>query len=190
MDPVDRDDTTFLIEAAENGEDVWDRLFPVVYDELRRIAHRQLGGEFGARTIQTTALVHEAFLKLVDETRVARKGRAYFFASAARAMRQVLIDLARRRRAKKRDAGPDLAVESPTDTDLDAFSVELLDLDRALDELAALEPRHARIVECRFFAGMSVDETADALGISARTVAYDWALARAWLHRRLAAGPS
>jgi RNA polymerase sigma factor (TIGR02999 family) len=164
---------------------VWDRLLPLVYEELRRIAHRQLGRELAPRTLQTTGLVHEAFLRLVDDTRVTRRGRAYFFAAASRAMRQVLIDLARRRQARKRNADAAIEVVPPQDAELDAFSVELLDLDRALDELAALEPRHARVVECRYFAGMSVEETAEALDVAARTVAYDWALARAWLQRRL-----
>lgn len=187
---AERGDTTFLVEAwAETGADVWDRLFPLVYDELHRIAHRQLGREMGARTLQTTGLVHEAFLRLVDQTRVTRKGRAYFFAAASRAMRQVLIDLARRRRAKKRDAGLALDVGDSNEPDLDSFTIGLLDLDRALEELAELDPRHARVVECRFFAGMSIDETAQALEVSRRTVTYDWALARAWLHRRLGGTP-
>ncbi|MCI0433336.1 MAG: ECF-type sigma factor [Gemmatimonadetes bacterium] len=190
-DQAQSDDATRLVEAwAGTGADVWDRLFPLVYDELRRVAHRQLGRELGLRTLQTTGLVHEAFLRLVDETRVTRKGRAYFFAAASRAMRQVLIDLARRRRARKRDAAAGVEIAAPPDDDVDTFSVELLDLDRALEELAALEPRHARVVECRFFAGMSVEETAEALEVSARTVAYDWVLARAWLHRRLGAAPA
>lgn len=182
----ERGDTTFLVEAwAETGADVWDRLFPLVYDELHRIAHRQLGREMGGRTLQTTGLVHEAYLRLVDQTRVTRKGRAYFFAAASRAMRHVLIDLARRRRAKKRDGGIAVDLGDANQPDLDSFSVGLIDLDRALEELAALDPRHARVVECRFFAGMSVEETAQALEVSTRTVTYDWALARAWLHRRL-----
>jgi RNA polymerase sigma factor (TIGR02999 family) len=180
-----RGEATQLLESWQTGTDVWDRLLPLVYEELRRIAHRQLGRELAPRTLQTTGLVHEAFLRLVDDTRVTRRGRAYFFAAASRAMRQVLIDLARRRQARKRNADAAIEVVPPQDAELDAFSVELLDLDRALDELAALEPRHARVVECRYFAGMSVEETAEALDVAARTVAYDWALARAWLQRRL-----
>lgn len=184
-------ETTSLLETWERtGEGEWERLVPIVYDELRRIAHRQFAREHGPRTLQTTALVHEAFLRLVNDARVTSKGRAYFFAASARAMRQVLVDGARWRSARKR-GGADAVrtdfgtLEAQADSGPDLMAEELLDLDRALAELADLEPRHARIVECRFFAGLSVQETAEALGLSVRTVKYDWALARAWLFNRL-----
>ncbi|MGH7500705.1 MAG: ECF-type sigma factor [Longimicrobiales bacterium] len=186
-----RAETTMLLEDWEQtGADAWERLVPIVYDELRRIAHGQIAHEHGAPTLQTTALVHEAFLRLVNDTSVTRRGRAYFFAAAARAMRQVLVDGARWRNAVKRGGGDmkrtDLsAVDVAAESGPDRLADELLELDEALVELAALEPRQARTIECRFFAGMSVQETAQALGLSVRTVKYDWALARAWLYNRL-----
>ena len=165
-----------------------DALLPLVYDELRILAHRQLAGERAGHTLQTTALVHEAYVRLVDDTRVTRKGRAYFFGAAARAMRQVLVDHARRHAAKKRGgAARPVSLDAAT-LAVDEIADELLDLDRALEELAGRNPRHARVVECRYFGGLSVEETADALDVSPRTVKYDWALARAWLYDALRAG--
>jgi RNA polymerase sigma factor (TIGR02999 family) len=180
--------TTLLEEWERSGSDAWQRILPMVYDELRGIARRQLRRERGDRTLETTALVHEAFLRLVDDTRVTSKGRAYFFAAAARAMRQVLVDHARRRNAKKRgadNAAITLSRAHDLAADTDRFATDLLELDFALEELASLNARQARVVECRFFAGMSVELTAEALEISARTVKSDWMLARAWLFRRL-----
>ena len=164
---------------------MFDELMPLVYDELRRMAHRHLAREHRQRTLNTTGLVHEAYLKLVDQTRVPVKSRAYFFAAAARAMRQVLVDAARRRGRVKRGGG-----EAPLDLDdfqvaVDDFAAELRDLDEALERLAALFPRQARVVECRFFGGLSVEETAEALELAPRTVKRDWSLARAWLYREL-----
>ena len=189
MTDAQRAETTSLLESWEHtGPDQWERLLPVVYDELRRLAHRHMAREHGMRTLQTTALVHEAFMRLVDDSVVTRKGRAYFFAAASRAMRQVLVDNARRRGAHKRGgAAAEITGLEAADEEaqLDAAADELLDLNSALEELAALEPRHARVVECRFFAGMSVEETAEALNVSERTIKGDWALARAWLYRRL-----
>ncbi len=187
-----RVETTALLETWEHtGEDAWQRLLPIVYDELRGIARRQLRRERGDLTLETTALVHEAYLRLVDDARVTSKGRSYFFAAAARAMRQVLVDHARRRNAQKRGTGlAPLTLSQAVDVaaDTDRFATDMLELDRALEELSALNPRQARVVECRFFAGMSVESTAEALVVSERTVKNDWALARAWLHRRLAGG--
>jgi RNA polymerase sigma-70 factor, ECF subfamily len=117
---------------------------------------------------------------MVDDTRVTR-GKAYFFGAAARAMRQVMVDYARRRKAEKRGGGVQLLSLDEGRVAVDEFAAELLDLDRALEQLAALNPRHARVVECRYSAGMSVEETVEALDVSPRTVKYDWALARAWL---------
>ena len=189
MESAARLEATTLIEVWERtGADAWQRLLPVVYDELRGIARRQLQGERRDRTLETTGLVHEAFIRLVDDTRVTRKGRAYFFAAASRAMRQVLVDHARSRNAQKRGSGLGPVTLSRADdvaADADRFGTELLELDVALEELASLNPRQARVVECRFFAGMSVVETAEALEVSERTIKADWALARAWLYRRL-----
>lgn len=149
------------------------------------MAHWQLVREHRNVTLQTTALVHEAYLKLVDDSRVTRQGRAYFFAAAARAMRQVLVDAARRRGAAKRGGGAPLMTVDWEDERVDAYASELLDLDRALEDLGRRNPRHMQVVECRFFGGMSVEETAVALDVSARTIKADWALARAWLYRFL-----
>lgn len=183
--PSSRSETTALLLAfdPEKPESL-DRILPVIYEELRQMAHRQLSRS-GPSTIHTTALVHEAYLKLVDDTRVSSNGRAYFFGAAARAMRQVLVDRARRRNAKKRGSG-----QAPLDIDSievgsDDYAGELLDLDAALTRLSELSRRQSRVIECRFFGGMSIEETAAALGVSERTVKADWALARAWLYREL-----
>ncbi len=182
---------TTLLHAAHNGDqEAFERLLPLIYDKLREIAHRQLAAEHGPRTLQTTALVHEAYLRLIDQTQATARGRAYFFAAAAGTMRRVLIDRARRRKAHKRGAGQAALPLADVQITVDAFATELLDLDRALKRLAALDPRQARVVECRFFGGMTIEETAEALGVSPRTVRNDWTLARAWLHRTLQSDPN
>lgn len=178
-----RTQVTGAVRTADSGEPVpLDALVELIYDDLHAIAHRQLAREPTGHTLQTTALVHEAYLKLVDGRDIGGRGRAYFFAAAARAMRQVLVDHARRRKAGKRGGGVPAVALDATHLAVDEFAIELIDLDRALDRLAELEPRQARVVECRYFGGMSVKETAEALGSSSRTVKYDWALARAWLY--------
>lgn len=178
--------TTLLQTVDSTTAPPLKRLVPVIYDELRQMAHRQLSGEGGDRPLQTTELVHEAYLKLVDDARVTRRGRAYFFGAAARAMRQVLIDAARRRGAVKRGGGAaQLTLEEHHHIAVDAYASELIDLDDVLSELERLNPRQARVVECRYFAGLSVEETAAALDVSPRTVKSDWALARAWLYDAL-----
>jgi RNA polymerase sigma-70 factor, ECF subfamily len=166
-----------------------DRLVPLIYEELRVLAHRQLARERRHLTLRTTALVHEAYLKLVGDRHVAGRGRAYFFAAAAQAMRQVLVDRARRRAAVKRggDATP-MTLDEQAGA-VDAYAVELLDLDAALRRLGRRSPRQVRVVECRFFAGMTVEEVAHVLGVSPRTVESDWAMARAWLFDALGCSP-
>jgi RNA polymerase sigma factor (TIGR02999 family) len=163
-------------------------MFPVVYDELRRIAARAMRRERPDHTLCATALVNEAWLELSKLTRLQWQNRSHFLAIAAQAMRRVLIDHAVARRRLKRGGGQ--AVQS-LDADAVALVVEqaddMLALDEALQRLTAMNERHARIVECRFFGGMSVEETAEALGISPATVKRDWALARAWLNRELQA---
>jgi RNA polymerase sigma factor (TIGR02999 family) len=169
-----------------------DRLMPLVYDQLRRMAHRQLGAEPAGHTLTTTALVHEAYLKLVNQTRAQLQDRAHFFAIAARAMRRILIDYARRYRAARRggSGGPDSPPAkrvSLDDVDLPVAerAGALLALDDALDRLAKIDARLAQVVECRFFAGLSEAETAEALAVSQRTVARQWVLAKGWLYREL-----
>jgi RNA polymerase sigma-70 factor, ECF subfamily len=173
-----------VLEESVSGDSALDRLFPVVYDQLKRLAAAQLARERGRNVLQTTALVHEAYLKLVDDTRVTRKGRSYFFAAAGRAMRQILVDQARRRRALKRGGGIEESLDENV-AGVEAFAEDLLDLHAALNRLAGQSPRQARVVECRYFGGLSVQETAAALDLSERTVKYDWAMARAWLYREL-----
>jgi RNA polymerase sigma factor (TIGR02999 family) len=167
-----------------------DDLVPLLYDELHRMAHGQRAREGRQPTLHTTELVHEAYLRLADDPRVRERGRAYFMGAAAQAMRRVLIDAARRRRAAKRGGDPVRVTLGEDDATVDAYASELLDLDRALAGLEAESPRLARTVECRFFGGMTVDETATALEVSPRTVKADWALARAWLVDALEGGPA
>jgi RNA polymerase sigma-70 factor, ECF subfamily len=162
-----------------------DLLVPVILDELRAMAHRQLAREHGPITLQTTELVHEAYLRLHRDARVTQLGRPYFYAAASRAMRQVLVDAARRRKSHKRGAGVTVMSLDEHVASVEAYGHEMLDLDAALRRLEVRNPRHARVVECRYFGGMSVEETAEALGVSARTVKSDWALARAWLYNEL-----
>ena len=168
-----------------DGDELRD-LFAAVYAELRRVAHRHLDGEQTGHTLGTTGLVHEAYLELARLTHIKWPGRAYVLAAASQAMRRILIDHAVARRAHKRGGG---AVAEPLD-DAVAMAVsrsdELLALDEALDRLAAMNERCARVVECRFYGGMSVEETAEALGTAPATVKRDWAVARAYLNRELA----
>ena len=179
-----RSRTTDLLERTAGDElPPLDELVPLVFAELQAMAHRQLARDAGNVTLQTTALVHEAYLKLVDDTRVTSRGRAYFFAAAARAMRQVLVDASRKRRAAKRGGGVPLTTLADQHSgQVDAYASDLLDLDEALQDLGRRNPRQMRVVECRFFGGMSVTETATALGVSERTVKSDWSFARAWLY--------
>jgi RNA polymerase sigma factor (TIGR02999 family) len=168
----------------QNGP-VLDQLMPLVYSELRLVALRHLVGERENHTLNPTALVHEAYLKLVDQTWTSAEGRAYFFAAASRAMRQILVDHARRQVRTKRGGRQQAVPLEEHHLVVDEFDAELLGLDDALRKLADIEPRAVRVVECRFFAGLSVEETAETLGISVRTVKRDWLLARAWLYRSL-----
>jgi RNA polymerase sigma factor (TIGR02999 family) len=174
-------EVTRLLQAAHEGEaNALERLLPLVYDDLRRLARRQLGYEYVERTLNPTALVHESYLKL-GRPAMAARDRAHFFAIAARAMRQVLVDQARDRKAAKRGGGE---WERTTHTD-GAWAAEF-DPDGVLaigEALERLEPRQRQVVECRFFGGMEEQEIAAALGVSERTVHRDWIKARAWLYR-------
>jgi RNA polymerase sigma factor (TIGR02999 family) len=187
------DVTGLLIAWSEGDSAALDTLLPIVYAELRRQARRALRREAAGHTLQPTALVHEAYLKLVDQRPDRWQGRAQFFGVAARCMRQVLVDAARTRRAAKRGGG----VRPITLGDAEGLAVgpasggeavgeEVLALDAALTRLAALDPDQARIVELRYFAGLTLDDTAATLGISAATVSREWTVARRWLRRELA----
>lgn len=181
------DITGLLRELSQGRAGVLDRLMPIVYDKLRRIAHAQLRGERPDHTLNTTALVNEAYLKLVNVRQVEWRDRAHFFAVAARLMRRILIDYARARQREKR--GGD-AVHVPLaeaqDIPLGRAADDLLALEEALARLEAQSERQCRVVECRCFAGMTLEETAAALGISVATVKRDWTFSRAWLNRELA----
>jgi RNA polymerase sigma factor (TIGR02999 family) len=186
--PHDGDITELLAAWRAGRPGAVDTLFPLVYRELRAMARRQLGANAGQATLGPTALVHEAYLKLVDHTQANVQDRHHFFAVAARAMRQILVDYVRNRRARKRGGGQ----VGPLDTDsvpVDAQVFELLAIDRALTRLEALDERLARLVELRVFAGLSVEEAAEALGISERTVKRDWQKARAFLFHELRPAP-
>ncbi len=180
---------TQIVRALRMGDDsAAARLFPVVYAELRYLAVACLRGQRSSHTLQPTALVHEAYLKLVDQNEAAWNDRAHFCAVAARAMRQVLIDHARGRSAAKRGGGwRRVTLEAATDG-AGASPLDLLALDEALDQLGAVDERQARIVELRFFAGLTIDEVAEVLDLSPRTVDLDWKMAKAWLSRALAEG--
>jgi RNA polymerase sigma factor (TIGR02999 family) len=181
-------DVTALLVAWTNGEEAArGRLMEVVYQELRRVAQRQLRRERLDHSFSPTALVHEAYLKLIDQRRAQWQNRAQFFAIAANLMRRILVDHARARRAVKRDGGARVPLED-VELGVDAPDVDLLALDAALDRLGAVDARQSRLVELRFFAGLTVDETASVLEVSAVTVKRDWALARAWLYRELRGG--
>jgi len=180
------DVTAVLLELSSGDPRAVDRLVPLVYDELRQIAQRALRNEAPDHTLTPTALVHEAYLKLVQLERVDWRGRAHFFGACAAEMRRVLISYARSRHAEKRGGAAQERV--PIENVLLAAQTqpgELLALDEALTALAKVDERSARIVECRFFAGMNVEDTAQALGISPATVKREWAFARAWLNRAL-----
>jgi RNA polymerase sigma factor (TIGR02999 family) len=186
------EDVTGLLIASTRGDvSARDALWSAVYDELRRVAHRELRHERGDHTLGTTALVHEAYLKLVRLDRVEWQSRAHFYAIAAQAMRRILINHATAKRTQKRGGGVSPAtLDDASDEAVamaDERADELLALDEALGRLEALDARQARVVECRFFGGMSVEETAAALGISPATVKRDWVAARAWLNREVGA---
>lgn len=177
--------THLLNQWSDGDERALDRLTPLVYEELRQQAARYLRREHRAHTMQTTALINEAYLRLIDAKEVRWQGRAHFFAIAANLMRRILVDHARRRAAEKRGAAQihitlDRIVAPAKQSDADVLAI-----DEALTKLAAIDRQQAEIVELRFFSGLSVEETAAALGISARTVKRDWSVARAWLRREI-----
>jgi RNA polymerase sigma-70 factor, ECF subfamily len=183
--PPRTDVTDLLTDLGRGDQGALNKLMPLVYDELRRLASRHLRHERAGHTLQTTALVHEAYLKLVDQKDANWQNRVHFFAAAAQVMRRILVDHARGRRAFKRGGGYcrlslDAAALSSEEKDAD-----LLTLNEALDSLAAIDPQQSRVVELRVFGGLTVEETAEALGVSTRTVKREWNMAKAWLHRKI-----
>lgn len=185
-------DITTLLQAAQLGDHTAiDELFPLVYEELRELARGQRNRWHGDLTMNATALVHEAYLKLVDQDTVPSESRGHFFAVAAKVMRHILCNYARDRQRLKRGGGSahvtvdEALAASPTEP---PDSDDLIALDAALDRLERTSPRQARIVECRFFGGLGIEDTAMALGLSAATVKREWALAKAWLYREVRGG--
>lgn len=190
--PGDGGVTRLLADLRAGRPDVVEQVLPLVYDELRAIAARHMRRERPGHTLQPTALVHDAFLKLVDQTRVEWQDRAHFFAIASQAMRRILVDHARARAAGKRGSGAEHVASDDTVVlagEPGLGPEELIALDTALDGLAARDAQQARVVELRYFAGLTIEETAEAMQISPATVKREWAMARAWLHRRLGGSP-
>ena len=183
---VSQQRVTELLESWSHGDNAaLSELTPLVYDELRRLAHHQMGGQRPNHTLQTTALVNEVYLRLADQTNPRWQNRAHFFAVAARAMRQILVSYARSQQSQKRGSGAlkveldEAAVISPEQ------SQEIVDLHEALERLAALDPRKAQVVELKYFGGLNYDEMAEVLKISRVTVRRDWEFAKVWLYTEL-----
>ncbi len=177
--------TNLLVEWRRGDEAALARLIPIVYEELRRVASARLRGEGSDHTLQTTALVHEAYLRLIGLDRMTLQNRTHFFAMAARLMREILVDHARRKNALKRGGGLTVVGLGDVAGGGESAVVDVLALDQALTDLAALDQRLGRVVELRFFAGLSIAEAADALDVSPATVERDWTVAKAWLLQRL-----
>src|SRR2546427_823477 len=179
------DVTRFLVDLQSGRPDAASQLIPLVYEELHRLAGHQMRHERADHTLQATALVHEAYLRLVNQPERTWQNRAHFIGVAAQVMRRILVDYARARRAAKREG---MLQRVPLEEPLlftEQQSEELMALDEALERLAQIDARQSRVVELRFFGGLTVDETAEALGMSSKTVKRDWSVARAWLHREV-----
>lgn len=177
--------TTLLIDASSGNEQAFDRLFPLIYDQLRSLAASQLAGERSDHTLQKTALVHEVYIKLIDQTRIKWRDRTHFYAIAARAMRQILVDYARKKTAQKRGGKQQHITLDEETLDMDNHAEELLELNDLIDRLAEFDERKSKVVEMRFFAGMTIREIAELLDVSTRTVDRDWLKARGWIYQEL-----
>jgi len=182
--------TELLAELSGGNRTVVDALMPRVYEELRTLARRQLRGERAGRTLNTTALVHEAYLKLVNQNQVTWQNRAHFFSLAALAMRRILINYAHRRMAEKRGGGQAVATFEEGDVVRETRAEELVALDEALARLEQFNERQSQVVTYRFFGGLTQEEIAEVLNVSVPTVRRDWRLARAWLSRELKRDPN
>jgi RNA polymerase sigma factor (TIGR02999 family) len=185
---VSQADVTSILRAWSEGDRrALDRLTPIIYDELRRLARRYMRQERPGHSLQTTALVNEAYMRLVDYKRMQWQDRAHFFAVSAQLMRRILVDHARRHNLKRGGAVPHVSLDDATSVAGEA-QTDLVALDDALNALAELDPRKAHVVEMRFFGGLSVEETAAVLSVSPVTVMRDWSSAKAWLYRELTGG--
>jgi len=185
LTPSSESITKLLIEWREGDQTALDRLIPLVHQELHRLAHHYLKHERPGHTLQTTALVNEAYLKLVDHKGMRWQNRSHFFAVAAQAMRRILVDHARTRDALKRGGGIAPAPLDEAATVADTQAAHLLALNEALDQLSAMDERKGRIVVLRYFGGMSVEETAEVVGVSAATVMREWSIAKTWLFKTM-----
>jgi RNA polymerase sigma factor (TIGR02999 family) len=183
--PSSTDVTQLLLDWNNGSNAALEKLMPAVYKELRKIAARYLRGERSGHTLQPTALVHEAYIKLIDRSQVNWQNRAHFLGTAAQLMRNILVDHARARNAAKRGGGEYKVSLNEAMISSEPPDVDLIALDEALDELSALDPQQGRVIELRFFGGLSIEETAVVLGISPTTVRRDWTTAKLWLRRRM-----
>ena len=181
----DSSDVTILLNRINDGDGkAPEQLLPLVYGELRKLAHGYMRGEREDHTLQATALVHEAYIRLIDWENVSWENRAHFFAVAAQVMRRVLVDYARQKNANKRDFGQKIALDEAVSFSSER-EIDLLELDDALESLAQFDKTQAKIVELRFFGGLTIEETAHTLKISDSTVKREWTVAKAWLHREM-----
>jgi RNA polymerase sigma factor (TIGR02999 family) len=183
-DTTSHDVTRLLFELQQGREGAADQLVPLVYLELRDLAVHYMRAERADHTLQPTALVHEAYMRLVDQRNASWQNRSHFFGIAAQAMRRILVDHARRKRASKREGGERVTLDESV-AEAQERSVDVLALDDALTKLAALDPRQAKVVELRFFGGLDIEQTAESLGVSPATVKRDWTFARAFLQREM-----
>lgn len=181
--------TQLLVEWSNGDQVALDKLMPLVYGELRQMARRYMSRQAPGHTLQTTALIHEAFLKLINQSEKQWQNRAHFFGVAAQAMRAILVDYARSRQYAKRGGGAQAVELDEAATVSGERAAELVALDDALKALAQVDPRKSRVVEMRYFGGLSVEETAEVLKVSPDTVMRDWRLAKTWLRRELSGGP-
>lgn len=183
--PSPADVTDLLVDWGNGNEAALSQLMPLVYEELHRLAARQIRKESPGHTLQTTVLVNEAYLRLIDQSRVRWQNRAQFFGIAAQLMRRILVDHARKRRYLKRGGGAETVELEEAAAVSPERSAEVVAVDDALNNLATLDPRKSQIVELRFFGGLSIEETAEILKVSPGTIMREWTLAKAWLHREI-----
>ena len=179
-----KDVTQLLINISDGNQDAYNKLFPLVYDELREIADIQLNKEYGEHTLSRTELVHETYMKLVDQTKISFNDRQHFYAIAARSIRQILVDYARKKKAEKRGGDQhDLTFEEGQ-LDIAENTRQIVEMDNLLNDLMELDERLGKIVELRFFVGLSIEDTAELLGISTSTANRDWKKAKGWLYQQ------
>jgi RNA polymerase sigma-70 factor, ECF subfamily len=190
MKPAQPDVTQLLVAWNDGDQAARDELMSVVYQELHRLAHQYMKRESPGHTLQTSALVNEAFLRLIDQTKVRWQNRAHFYGIAAQMMRRILVDYARSRGYAKRGGGAQQISFDEALIVSDDRSAEIVGVHEALERLSAIDPRKGQIVEFRFFTGLSIEETARILGVSPGTVMRDWTLAKAWLHREISSDSS